>query len=51
MLVTILIVVLMLLAISALPIWPYSRAWGYFGTGGIATMLLLVVLLLRLHVF
>jgi len=51
MLVEILIAVLLLLAIGALPVWPYSRTWGYFGTGGIATVLLMVVLLLQLHVF
>ena len=51
MLVEILIAVLLMLAVGALPVWPYSRAWGYFGTGGITTVLLLVVLLLRLHVF
>ncbi len=51
MLITGLIAVLLLLAIGALPVWPYSRAWGYFGTGGIAIVLLLAILLLQLHVF
>ncbi len=51
MLVDILIVVLVLMLIGSLPSWPYSRNWGYRGTGGIGGILLLVVLLLLLHVF
>ncbi len=51
MLVDILIVVLVLMLIGSLPSWPYSRSWGYYGTGGIGTVLLIVVLLLLLHVF
>ncbi len=50
-LVDILIVVLFFMLIGSLPSWPYSRSWGYYGTGGIGTVLLIVVLLLLLHVF
>ena len=50
MLVDILIVILVLMLIASLPQWPYSRSWGYYGTGGIGALLLLVVLLLLLHV-
>ena len=41
---TILLVVLILLLIGALPAWPYSRNWGFYPTGGL--ILILVVLLL-----
>lgn len=51
MLVDILIVLLVLMLIGSLPTWPYSRNWGYYGTGGVGTVLLIVVLLLLLNVF
>ncbi len=46
---TILLVILVLLLIGALPTWPYSSAWGYYPSGGIGLVLivLLVVALLR----
>ena len=40
---TILLIVLVLLLLGALPAWPYSNSWGYFPSGGLG--LLLVVLL------
>ncbi|HTV77227.1 MAG TPA: DUF3309 family protein [Steroidobacteraceae bacterium] len=46
---TILLIVLVLLLIGALPTWPYSSGWGYYPSGGIGLVLiiLLVVALLR----
>ena len=46
---TILLVVLVLLLIGALPTWPYSSGWGYYPSGGLGLVLivLLVVALLR----
>lgn len=41
---TLLIVLLLILALGALPTWPYSTGWGYYPSGGLG--LLLVVLLL-----
>ena len=48
MLSTILLIVLVLLLIGALPAWPYSRDWGYGGSGaiGLLIIILLVALLL-----
>jgi Protein of unknown function (DUF3309) len=43
---TILIVLLVLMLIGAAPAWPYSRNWGYFPTGGLGLVLLVVVILL-----
>lgn len=40
----ILLVLLVLLLISALPVWPYSRSWGYGGSGIVGFILLLVLL-------
>jgi hypothetical protein len=42
---TILLVVLVLLLVGALPAWPYSRGWGYYPSGGLG---LVVVVLLAL---
>ena len=47
---TLLLVILILLLIGAFPAWPYSRSWGYYPTGGIGAILLLVVVLLLLGV-
>jgi hypothetical protein len=42
---TILIVILVLLLLGALPTWPYSASWGYFPSGGLGLVLLIVVIL------
>jgi hypothetical protein len=44
---TLLIIVLVLLAIGALPRWPYSSGWGYYPSGilGVILVVLLVLLL------
>jgi len=46
MLSTILIVVLILLLLGAIPSWPHSRNWGYYPSGGLGLVLLVVVILL-----
>lgn len=43
---TILLIVLILLLIGALPTYPYSREWGYYPSGGIGLVLLIVILLM-----
>lgn len=43
---TILIVVVLLLLLGALPTWPYSAGWGYYPSGGLGLVLLIVVVLL-----
>lgn len=48
MLGTILIVVLLLALVGALPRWPHSRDWGYYPTGGLGIILLIVIVLLIL---
>lgn len=48
MLGTILIVVLILVLIGALPTWPHSRNWGYYPTGGIGLIIVILVILLLL---
>ncbi|WP_173049202.1 DUF3309 family protein [Nitrospira sp. KM1] len=41
----ILIIILILLLIGALPAWPYSSGWGYYPSGGLGLILLILVIL------
>ena len=43
---TILLVILILLLLGALPTWPYSRAWGYYPSGGLGLIVVIVIILL-----
>jgi len=43
---TILIVILILLLVGALPAWPYSRGWGYYPSGGVGLIVLILIILL-----
>jgi asparagine N-glycosylation enzyme membrane subunit Stt3 len=45
---TILIVILVLALLGALPRWPHSRNWGYYPSGGMGLILLIIVILLVL---
>jgi Protein of unknown function (DUF3309) len=42
---TILVIILILLLVGALPAWPYSTGWGYFPSGGLGLILLIVIIL------
>jgi fumarate reductase subunit D len=46
MLGTFLVLLLVLALVGALPRWPHSREWGYFPTGGVGLVLVIVVVLL-----
>jgi hypothetical protein len=45
---TILVVILLLVALGALPTWPYSRGWGYYPSSGLGLVVLVLVILLLL---
>jgi hypothetical protein len=45
---TLLVIVLILLLIGSLPTWPYSGGWGYYPSGGLGLVVLIVVVLLLL---
>ncbi len=45
---TILIVILVLMLVGVLPTWPHSKSWGYFPSGGLGLVLLILVILLLL---
>jgi len=42
---TILLIILVLLLIGALPAWPYSSDWGYWPSGGLGLILLIIIIL------
>jgi membrane protein YdbS with pleckstrin-like domain len=42
---TILLIIVILLLIGALPSWPYSRGWGYYPSGGLGLILVIVLIL------
>jgi hypothetical protein len=41
----ILIIILIIFLLSALPMWPYSSGWGYYPSGGLGLVLLIVLIL------
>jgi len=41
----ILLIVLLLLLLGALPSWPYSSGWGYYPSGGLGLVLVIVLVL------
>ena len=43
---TILLIVLLLILIGALPAWPYSRGWGYYPSGTVGLIVVVLVVLL-----
>jgi hypothetical protein len=42
---TILLVILILLLLGALPLWPYSSGWGYYPSGGLGLILIILIIL------
>jgi hypothetical protein len=43
---TILLIILILILIGALPTWPYSSGWGYYPSGGVGLIVVILVILL-----
>ena len=46
MLFNIVLVVLFLMVLGAIPTWPHSRNWGYYPSGGLGLVLLIILLLM-----
>ena len=42
----ILVILLIVVLLGALPTWPYSRGWGYYPSGGLGLVLLILIILL-----
>jgi hypothetical protein len=45
---TLLIILLVLILIGALPVYPYSRSWGYYPSGLLAVIVAVVAIMLLL---
>jgi hypothetical protein len=41
-----LLILLVILILVVAPAWPYSRGWGYYPSGGLGTILLIVLILM-----
>ncbi|MCE3290064.1 MAG: hypothetical protein K0R83_2076 [Caulobacter sp.] len=50
MLGTILLIVLILALIGSLPTWGHSRSWGYYPSGGLGIVIVIVIILLFMRV-
>jgi hypothetical protein len=42
---TLLLIILILLLVGAFPAWPYNAGWGYYPSGGLGIILLIVLIL------
>ena len=42
----ILLIVLILLVVGVLPTWPHSTSWGYYPSGGLGLLLIIVIILM-----
>ena len=45
------LIILILLVIAVLPTWPYSSGWGYYPSGGVGLLLVILIVLLLIGVF
>jgi hypothetical protein len=48
---TILLIILILLLLGALPTWPHSRNWGYYPSGGVGLVVLILIIVLLIRGF
>lgn len=46
----ILLIILVVLLIGVAPTWPHSRGWGYYPSGGLGLVIVIVLVLWFLHV-
>jgi len=42
------LLLLLVIVLALMPTWPYSRSWGYYPSGGLGTILVIVVVLMLL---
>jgi len=45
---TVLLIVLVLILVGAIPVWPYSRGWGYYPSAGLGTVVIVLLILVAL---
>ena len=46
----ILLILVIMMLVGSLPTWPYSSGWGYYPTGGLGTVLVVLVILMLLGI-
>lgn len=46
----VLLIIVILLLIGSLPTWPYSSGWGYYPSGGLGALLVILIILALLGV-
>jgi hypothetical protein len=51
MLHTLLLIILILLLLGAIPAWPHSRNWGYYPSGGLGLVLVILLVLILMGYF
>lgn len=44
-----LLIILLVLAFGAFPAWPYSRSWGYYPSGGLGLLLVIILIIALLN--
>ena len=44
----ILLIILIILLLGAIPAWPYSRGWGYYPSGGLGLVLIILLILIAM---
>ena len=44
----IVLIIIVFLVIGALPTWPHSAGWGYYPSGGLGTVLIILLVLMLL---
>ncbi len=40
------LIIVIILLLAVLPTWPYSSGWGYYPSGGVGILLIIVIVLL-----
>jgi len=45
---TLLMIIVILMLVGALPTWPHSKSWGYYPSGGLGLVVLILLVLLLL---
>jgi hypothetical protein len=51
MLHTLLLIILILLLLGAIPAWPHSRNWGYYPSGGVGLVVIILLVLILMGYF
>jgi hypothetical protein len=46
---TLLLILLIVAALFSVPTWPHSRSWGYYPSGGLGVIVVILVLFMLLH--